>query len=283
MAGNYWTFEGHRLAYDSYGVGNRAVLLIHGLLMNKNMQQPLARTLAENGNRTITVDLAGHGHSDAPLERWDIPRYAKALDALLEELEIDEAVVLGTSLGANITLELAAYYPDRVRGMVAEMPCLENGMVGGPIFFAPFAAAAAYADPVAQVISKTAQLIPSAVLPFSLNIITDLVKRDPATTLEILKGLYYGRVAPPVEERRKITQPALVIGHRYDPIHPMIDAEDLASDLKNSRLIEASSIAELRLSPDRLTDEVVDFVDQCWRPRVVDLEDAPKKARKNSR
>ena len=63
MAGNYWTFEGHRLAYDSYGVGNRAVLLIHGLLMNKNMQEPLARTLAEHGNRTITVDLAGHGIS----------------------------------------------------------------------------------------------------------------------------------------------------------------------------------------------------------------------------
>lgn len=283
MAGNYWNFEGHRLAYESYGVGNRAVLLIHGLLMNKNMQEPLARALAENGNRTITVDLAGHGSSDAPLERWDIPRYAKAMDALLEELEIDEAVVLGTSLGANITLELAAYYPDRVRGLVAEMPALQNGMVGGPIFFGPFAAAAAYAEPVAQVISKTAQLVPSQILPFGVNILADLVKRDPATTLEILKGLYYGRVAPPVEDRRKIKQPALVIGHRYDPIHPMIDAEDLADDLENSRLIEASSIAELRVSPIRLTDEVVDFVDQCWRPRVVDLEDTPKKTRKNSR
>jgi pimeloyl-ACP methyl ester carboxylesterase len=161
------------------------------------------------------------------------------------------------------------------------MPALQNGMVGGPIFFSPFAAAAAYADPIAQVISKTAQLVPSRVLPFGVNIIADLIKRDPATTLEILKGLYYGRVAPPVEDRRKIKQPALVIGHRYDPIHPMIDAEDLADDLENSRLIEASSIAELRVSPIRLTDEVVDFVDQCWRPRVVDLEDAPKKSRKN--
>jgi pimeloyl-ACP methyl ester carboxylesterase len=283
MASEYTTFEGHKLAYNTYGVGNRNVLLIHGLLMNKSMQQPLARALAQNGNRAITVDLAGHGRSDAPLQRWDIPRYARALNALLEELEIEEAVVLGTSLGANITLELAAYFPDRVRALVAEMPALENGMVGGPIFFAPFAAAAAYAEPLAQVISKTAQLIPRQVLPFGANIIADLMKRDPATTLEILKGLYYGRVAPPVEVRRQITQPALVIGHRYDPIHPMIDAEDLAADLRNSRLIEASSIAELRISPDRLTDEIIDFVDQSWRPRVVELDDAPKKSRKNSR
>lgn len=280
MSSNYTHFEGHRLAYSSYGVGNRVVVLIHGLLMNQGMQEPLARSLAEHGNRTITVDLAGHGVSDAPLERWDIPRYAKAIDALLEEIEVEEAVVLGTSLGANITLELAAYYADRVRGLVAEMPALQNGMVGGPIFFAPFAAAAAYAEPVAQVISKTAQLIPRQLLPFGANIIADLVKRDPATTLEILKGLYYGRVAPPVEDRRKIKQPALVIGHRYDPIHPMIDAEDLADDLVNSRFIEASSIAELRVSPMRLTDEVIDFVDQCWRPRVVDLDDVPKTSRK---
>lgn len=283
MSGDFITFEGHKLAYEVHGLGNRNVLLIHGLLMNQDMQRPLARALAENGNRAITVDLAGHGKSDAPLERWDIPRYARALDALLEELKVEEAVVMGTSLGANVTLELAYNYPDRVRALVAEMPALENAMVGGPIFFAPFAAAAAYAEPVAQVISKTAQLIPSSLVPFSANILVDLIKRDPATTVEILKGLYYGRVAPPVEERRQITQPALVIGHRYDPIHPMQDAETLVDDLPNAHLIEASSIAELRMMPERLTDEVVDFVDQCWRPRVVDLDAAPKQARKKSR
>jgi pimeloyl-ACP methyl ester carboxylesterase len=281
MPPGFTNFEGHRLAYETYGRGNRSVMLIHGLLMNRGMQEPLARALAEQGYHAITVDLAGHGKSDAPVERWDIPRYAKAVDALLEELEVPEAVVFGTSLGANITLELAADYPDRVRGFIAEMPALEHGMIGGPIFFSPFAAAAAWAEPVANIISGTARLIPDVPLPFSANIIVDLIKRDPATTVDILKGLYYGPVAPSVERRKTIKQPALVIGHRHDPIHPLLDAEELHRDLPNSRLIEASSIAELRLQPERLTNEVIDFVDDCWRPRVVDI-DEPKAKRRAS-
>jgi hypothetical protein len=47
-------------------------------------------------------------------------------------------------------------------------------------------------------------------------------------------------------------------------------------------LIEARSVAELRLTPQRLTDEVVDFVDLCWRPRVVDIDEVPRKTRKKS-
>ncbi|MGB1583240.1 MAG: alpha/beta fold hydrolase [Solirubrobacterales bacterium] len=280
MTPQFTTFEGHKLAYETYGRGPRNVLLIHGLLMNRRMQEPLAKALAEQGNHTITVDLAGHGKSDAPLERWGIPRYARALDAMLEELDVEDAVVIGTSLGANIGLQLAAEHSARVRGIVAEMPALEHAMIGGPIFFSPFAAAAAWAEPVAQVISHTARLIPDVPLPFSANIVVDLIKRDPNTTLEILKGLYYGPIAPAIEVRKQIEQTALVIGHRYDPIHPIQDAEELAADLPNSRFIEASSIAELRVNPERLTNELIDFVDQCFKPRVVDIDKPTKNSRK---
>ena len=50
--------------------------------------------------------------------------------ALLDHLEIDEAVVDGTSLGANTTLEVAALAPERLRGMVLEMPVLDNALLG---------------------------------------------------------------------------------------------------------------------------------------------------------
>ena len=58
--------------------------------------------------------------------------------------------------------------------------------------------------------------------------------------------------------------PILVIGHHHDPIHPFVDAEMLASELPNARLIEASSILELRLHPERLTEEMSRFLDECW-------------------
>lgn len=282
MAPQFTQFEGHKLAYETFGRGSRAVLLIHGLLMSRRMQEPLARAVAGNNNMAITVDLAGHGRSDAPLEHWDIPRYARALNALLDELEIDDVVLVGTSLGANITLQMAADDPKRIRGFVTEMPALENAMIGGPIFFAPFAAAANWAEPVAQVISRTARLLPDVQYPFGGNVFIDLIKREPSTTLSILKGLYYGPIAPSPEVRQKIEQPALVIGHRMDPIHPIEDAEELAADLPNSRWLEASSIAELRVTPQRITNEILDFIDDCWRPRVVKLDDKKGKSKKSA-
>lgn len=277
MAPQFTIFEGHQLAYETFGRGPRAVLLIHGLLMSRRMQEPLARAIAGENNLAITVDLAGHGRSDDPLEHWDIPRYARALEALLDELEIDDVVVVGASLGANITLQMAANDSKRVRGFVAEMPALEEAMIAAPIFFSPFVAAANWAEPVADLISRASRLLPDVQYPFGANVFLDLIKREPATTLSIIRGLYYGPIAPATEVRRSIEQPALVIGHRMDPIHPIEDAEALAADLPNSRWLEANSIAELRVTPKRITGEVIDFIDECWRPRVVDIDDAPRK------
>ena len=43
----------------------------------------------------------------------------------------------------------------------------------------------------------------------------------------------------------------------------------LAEELPNGRLLRASSIIELRLAPERLTGEIADFIDECWRPRAA--------------
>lgn len=282
MTPGYYTFEGHKLAYETYGRGKRAVVLVHGLLMSKRMQEPLARALAENGNMCVTVDLAGHGKSDKHLYNWDIPKYAKAIDHLLGELGIDQAVFIGTSLGANIALQAANDYPKRVRGLVLEMPALENAMIGGPLFFGPVAALANWAEPVAQVLSKTARLLPEFALPFGANILLDLARSEPSQTVAVLKGLFYGPLAPNQEERRNITQPSMVIGHHYDPVHPYDDAKDLAELLPDARLLDASSIAELRVTPARITGEVIDFVDYCWEPQVVGKNGRSSKKRKAS-
>jgi len=265
----YTKFEGHRIAYETFGEGKRAVLLVHGLLMSRKMQEPLAKALAKNGNMCVTVDLAGHGSSDKHLYNWDTTTYAAALDALLTDLEIDQAVVLGTSLGANIALQIAAEHPERVRGLVIEMPALENAVLGGALFFTPFAVLADWARPVAEMISRTARLLPEFALPMGANMLMDLVKRDPGSTVDIMKGLFTGALAPSKDQRRAIAAPALVIGHHFDPVHPFNDAKDLVEDMPDARLLEATSVVELRLTPKRLTRQVVEFVDNCWAPQAV--------------
>jgi pimeloyl-ACP methyl ester carboxylesterase len=58
--------EGRRLAYSEYGNGGRTVVLLHGLLLNRRMHDPLARAPAGSGNRVVTLDLLGHGDSGRP-------------------------------------------------------------------------------------------------------------------------------------------------------------------------------------------------------------------------
>src|SRR4051812_36919111 len=97
----------HRLAYTEYGEGRRLIVLLHGLLLSQRMHATFAEALAERGNRVITLDLLGHGVSDRPPDMWrySMPEFGREVVALLDHLGVEEAVVMGTSLGANATLE----------------------------------------------------------------------------------------------------------------------------------------------------------------------------------
>src|SRR5918994_1751475 len=95
------------------------------------------------------------------------------------------------------------------------------------------------------------------------------VRQRPEPSAAVLQGLFFGRTAPHRSERRTIETPALVIGHQYDIVHPFSDAGMLAEELPNGRLLQASSILELRLAPERLTGEIADFLDECWKPRTA--------------
>ena len=60
-----------------------------------------------------------------------------------------------------------------------------------------------------------------------------------------------------------------MIGHPRDPIHPFSDADMLAAELPNARLIDANSIIELRTHPARLEARIDDFIDDCWNEEAV--------------
>jgi pimeloyl-ACP methyl ester carboxylesterase len=265
------TFEyhGHRLAYTSFGSGPRTVVLLHGLLLSQRMHLPLARDLAERGHRVVTLDLLGHGRSDRPRDMWrySMSFFGEQVIALLDELEVDQAVVMGTSLGANATLEAASLAPQRLRGMVVEMPVLDNALLSCAVAFTPLLVGLTFGERLMRLVQRAARAIPEKRVPWFANVALDTVRQDPAPSAAVLQGLFFGRIAPHRTERRTIEVPGLVIGHRRDPVHPFSDAGMLADELPKGRLLEAESIIELRFSPDRLTDEISAFIEDCWRER----------------
>jgi pimeloyl-ACP methyl ester carboxylesterase len=255
-------YEGHRISYDSYGEGERVLVLVHGLLMNRRMFERLGPELAAAGNRAICVDLLGHGRSDRPedLRLYSMPLFARQVVALLDHLELATAVVGGTSLGANVALELAVRYPERARGLFIEMPVLDNALPAVAGAFTPVLLGLRAARPAFELTSRLTSLIPRT--NYLVDIGLDWVRQRPGPSGAVLEGLLLGETAPHREQRLKIKQPALIVGHTRDPVHPFSDSGMLVEELENGRLVVAGSIFEWRLRPARLTAELVDFLAQ---------------------
>ena len=267
----YFEHDGQRIAYSVYGEGPRPTLLMPGLLLSQRMQEPLARELAERGERVIVMDPLGHGRSDRPRDMWrySMTTFGGQAIALLDHLEIEQAVIGGTSLGANITLEVAAAAPERVRGMLLEMPVLDNALLAAALTFTPLLVLTTFGEPLMRVVQRGARIARRAPLPFLGEIAVDWLAQDPGPSAAVLQGLFFGRIAPHRDIRRTLEAPALVIGHPRDPVHPFSDAGMLATELPNGHLLNADSILELRTRPERLTGEIAAFVDACWAPRVT--------------
>ncbi len=285
------TFEhdGQKIAYTEYGGGpaavvtasgrrrarsarsasaaDRPLILVHGLLLSQEMHRPLARALAARGNRVITIDLLGHGESDRPRDMWrySMSIFGEQVVGLMDHLEIEQAVVMGTSLGANTALEIASVAPERLRGMVIEMPVLDNGLLPSALTFTPLLVALTFGEPLMKLLAWGTRAVPRRLLPHYGNVVLDLVRQEPGPSGALIQGLFFGRIAPHRSERHTFTMPTLVLGHHRDPVHPFSDAGMLAKELPNGRLLEADSLVELRLSPERLTGEIASFLDEIWR------------------
>ncbi len=259
-------FEGGRLEYTEYGSGDRVVVLLHGQLMSRRMHEPLARVLAAEGYRVVALDLLGHGRSDRPNEphRYSMTTFGRSVIALLDELGIEQAVVGGTSLGANVTLEIAVAAPHRLLGMVLEMPVLDNAMEAGIVAFAPLIFLGRATPWIVSAGGWVARFVPRSLLPFWPGVALDLLDQSPGAMASTLHGIFFDRIAPAASLRREIDTPAIVIGHPHDPVHPAADAHLLADQLPHGRFLAAESIVEWRARPRRINAEVFRFLSEVF-------------------
>jgi pimeloyl-ACP methyl ester carboxylesterase len=261
--------DGRRLAYETFGTGERHLVFVHALLLDSNLNRGLARRLAAAGFHVVLLDLLGHGRSEKPQHaaeyRTDV--YARQVVGLLDHLGIDEAVLGGISLGANVTLLVAARWPERVRGLLVEMPVLEGAVPAAAMTFVPLLLSLRYTSRLAHAVARIVRRVPRTETP--IDSLLNVMSNDPGVTTAILHGLLIGPVAPTIDERMATTAPALVLGHRWDLIHPLDDADKLAQQLPNARLVSAHGPLELRVRPKRLLGEIEAFLAAVWQ--TVDL------------
>lgn len=95
----------------------RDILCIHGLTANCRCWDGLAAVLAPR-HRVLAFDLRGRGLSDKPSSGYSVETHCRDVKAILDGLGLNQAVLIGHSLGAFIALAFAAQNPERVSQMI---------------------------------------------------------------------------------------------------------------------------------------------------------------------
>ncbi|MGZ4163673.1 MAG: alpha/beta fold hydrolase [Tumebacillaceae bacterium] len=109
-----------RLHVTDFGGEGPNVLLLHGLMGRGSNWTSTAMWLRDQGYRVVALDQRGHGHSDKPDDAYTRDHYVGDAIAVIEQLELAPAIVIGHSMGALNAWVLAARRPDLIASLVLE-------------------------------------------------------------------------------------------------------------------------------------------------------------------
>jgi pimeloyl-ACP methyl ester carboxylesterase len=118
--------DGTRIAAEAAGSGTPIVLL-HGLTATRRYVVMGSRALERSGHRVIAYDARGHGHSDpAPApDAYTYELLAEDLRSVLDDLEVERAVIAGASMGGQSALRFALDHPGRVLALGLITPAFD--------------------------------------------------------------------------------------------------------------------------------------------------------------
>jgi pimeloyl-ACP methyl ester carboxylesterase len=109
-------FKNTSISYSDTGKGT-AIVLLHGFLENQKMWDKYVAAFSKR-NRVITIDLLGHGETECLGYIHSMEDNADAVHAVLAELRIRKAILVGHSMGGYVALAFAELYPENVKGLV---------------------------------------------------------------------------------------------------------------------------------------------------------------------
>ena len=121
-----------RLAYEVAGTSGPLVICVPGMGELRQSYRLLTPLLVAEGCRVVTLDIRGHGDSDATFGSYDDVALASDILALVDELG-EPAFLVGNSMGAGASVIAAADAPEKVKGLALLGPFVRNPQGGAVI------------------------------------------------------------------------------------------------------------------------------------------------------
>jgi pimeloyl-ACP methyl ester carboxylesterase len=113
----YLERDGVKLYYEESGSGEPAMVMVHGWTCNHTHWAAQVEHFSKT-HRVVTVDLRGHGESDAPQQDYTLEGFADDVAWMIEQLGLDRPVVCGHSMGGFVTVQLGKRHPGSLRARV---------------------------------------------------------------------------------------------------------------------------------------------------------------------
>ena len=236
--------NGVSLAGQESGDGPPIVLL-HGLTASRRYVVMGSSLLERSGHRVVAYDARGHGESSpAPEARaYGYEHLSADLEAVLDELGIDAAVLAGASMGAHTALRLALERPERVSALALITPGYDPARAGDPASLARW-------DHLAQGLRQggvegflaaySTRELPE---PWHDTLVTVIrqrmaVHRHPLAVADALNFVPRSRPFGELRDLEAIAVPTLIVGSRdeADPGHPLAIAQAYAAAIPGATL-----------------------------------------------
>jgi pimeloyl-ACP methyl ester carboxylesterase len=261
-AGRRLTVNGVGIATEVRGQGP-TVLFIHGYPLSRMIWEPQLDCL--DGYRCVAPDLRGLGLSDAPDLGYSMAIYADDLIALLDALDIEQAVLCGLSMGGYVAFELLRRARHRVRGLVlmntrAEADGAEARRArDGAALLARERGASAIADAMLpkilgpstfaakpELVSQVRSLMAASPVAGIVGALTSM--RDRPDSVPLLRDL--------------ADLPTLVVAGAEDAMIPSDSARRMAEAIPNARFVAVPSAGHLVCleQPDAVTQLLTEFL-----------------------
>jgi pimeloyl-ACP methyl ester carboxylesterase len=266
--------DGTSVNFVDYGEGSsdlHPVVFIHGLGgCWQNWLENVPRMAAE-GRRVIAIDLPGFGYSEMPREGISISGYGACVNALCDELDLGEVVLVGNSMGGFTAAETAIQFPERVARIVLNSAA---GLTTSDLAHAPLLAGARI---VAAIGARTAAMSEQLVVRKRLRwpVYYTFIRyphRIPTDLLyEITRGSGRPGFHPALraifeydyrDRLPEIRCPTLVVWGADDMLVPRHDADEYVRLIPESRkvVLEDTGHSAMIERPPTFNDLVVDWL-----------------------
>jgi pimeloyl-ACP methyl ester carboxylesterase len=233
------------IGYSDHGTG-LPIVFLHAFPLNRTMWVTQARLLSSQF-RIITIDLRGHGESDAPLWRYTLEQSADDVRALLDHLEIQQALFVGLSMGGYILFSFYRKYAARVKGLILADTRAQADTEEGKNGRFQLAQIAYKKGPSAI----ADNMIPKLLSPSTIQTNPDLVRQVRAmiegNQISGIAGDLMAMAERPdsVPLLSQITCPTQIIVGELDQATPPSDAKLMVNQIPNARLTIIPNAAHL--------------------------------------